>query len=292
MYNNLFNPTHLKRLCDKYKLNPSKKYGQNFLISENPIKAMIEAGELKKTDAVIEIGPGFGVLTLAVAPLVEKVIAFEIERKLEGYWDEIGNNEINGNREINGNNNIEMVWGNAVKNLTPHTLSLKPGYKVMANLPYQITSHVLRVILESENKPERIIVMVQKEVAERICAKPGEMSLLAVSVQYYGEPKIVARVTRGNFWPEPSVDSAIIAISKLSRVSRLSSVSDADFFKVVKAGFANKRKQLWRNLSVGLDLAGERAKDVLKSAGLGEKARAQELSVKDWTVVVEKLYNF
>jgi 16S rRNA (adenine1518-N6/adenine1519-N6)-dimethyltransferase len=167
---------------------------------------------------------------------------------------------------------------------------------VVANLPYQITSQVLRTLLELEHPPESITVMVQKEVAERICAKParkasprakGNMSLLAVSVQYYGVPKMVAKVTKGNFWPEPKVDSAILEIRNLKSEIR-DRVSDR-FFDVVKAGFSNKRKQAWRNISVGLGIDGEVVKQVLDEVVGNEKVRAQELSVEEWVMVVEKL---
>ncbi|MBU0596905.1 ribosomal RNA small subunit methyltransferase A, partial [Patescibacteria group bacterium] len=229
MDKDLFKPTKLKQLCEKYQLRPSKQYGQNFLISESVIEKIIKAGDLKKNDTVVEIGPGFGVLTFAMAPLVKRVIAFEIERRLDEYWQK------------NKSENVEIIWGDALKRLTAYGLRLKPGYKVVANLPYQITSQVLRVLLEQENKPESITVMVQKEVGERIVAKPGDMSLLALSVQYYGEPKIITKVSKGNFWPEPKVDSAVFTISKISRVSKF---TDEEFFRIARAGFANKRKQL------------------------------------------------
>ncbi|MBU1895825.1 hypothetical protein KJ641_03075, partial [Patescibacteria group bacterium] len=177
---------------------------------------------------------------------------------------------------------------------TAYGLRLKPGYKVVANLPYQITSQVLRVLLEQENKPESITVMVQKEVAERIVAKQGDMSLLALSVQYYGEPKIITKVSKGNFWPEPKVDSAVLTISKISRVSKF---TDEEFFRIARAGFANKRKQLWRNLSVGLGgTEGQVAtcpyKKILKEVTGNEKVRAQELSVEEWRGVVGRVINY
>lgn len=279
MDNNLFKSTYLKELVKKYGFIPSKKYGQNFLISEKPIREMIKAADLKKTDTVVEIGPGFGVLTLAVAPKVKKVISFEIEKKLEKYWEE------------NRPENVEIVWGNALKSLKSCALSLRPGYKVLANLPYQITSNALRTILEAENEPEVVVVMVQKEVAERICAKSPNMSLLAVSVQYFGEPKIVCKVPKGSFWPEPKVDSSVVKVTLAPK--HLSTEAHANsanvFFRVVRAGFASKRKQLWRNLAVGLKIDGEKIKQVLQEIAGNEKVRAQELSVGDWREIVEKL---
>jgi len=268
-------PTQLKQLCAEYHLTPSKKYGQNYLISETPINKMIEAGELTQDDTVVEIGPGFGVLTLAMAPHVKKVVAFEIEKKLEGYWEE-------KQREFK---NIEIIWGNALKEIQNSEFQIQnKKYKVLANLPYQITSNVIRTLLELAHKPERIVIMVQKEVADRICAKPGDMSLLAVSVQYYGTPKIVTKVANGNFWPAPKVDSAVIAITDIQ------DRPDAEvFFRYVRAGFQNKRKQLWKNLSVGLQIAGERVKNVLQSVLGNEKVRAEELSVEQWEHVIDML---
>ncbi len=269
---NLYSPTYLKSLCDQYDLRPSKKYGQNYLISTKPILEMVEAGELTKDDVVVEIGPGFGVLTLAVASLVKRMIAFEIERKLEDYWKE----------KQHGHPNLEIIWGNVLNQFD--STSLPKGYKVLANLPYQITSHAIRTLLETQNPPERIIVMVQKEVAERIVAKPGDMSLLAVSVQYFGSPRIVTKVPKGSFWPAPKVDSAVLAIETIT-----SSEGTDQFFAIAKAGFHNKRKQLWKNLSTALSLDKDRVKAILNDACGSDTVRAQELSIEQWREVVKRL---
>jgi len=245
---------------------------------------MIEAGELTPEDTVVEIGPGFGVLTLAMAPHVQQVIAFEIEKKLEAYWEE----------QQRTFKNIEIVWGNALKEIGNKKLSAQGGsalggelgssYKVLANLPYQITSNVIRTLLELEQKPERIVIMVQKEVAERICAKPGDMSVLAISIQYYGTPNIVTKVTKGNFWPAPKVDSAVVSITNIQ------DRDDAEtFFRYVRAGFQNKRKQLWRNLSQTLHIDGENVKRVLRDVVGDERVRAEDLSVKKWEDVIDRL---
>ena len=202
------NISEIKLLCDKYGFKPSKQYGQNYLINDGIVKKIIEAAELKSTDTVVEIGPGFGILTFALAERVKKVIAFEIERKLEPYWEKVIEDwKIKRLKD----HEIEIVWGNALAKLTTYNLQLTT-YKVVANIPYQITSYVLRALLELENKPEMIVIMVQKEVAERICARKGEMSLLSIAVQYYGEPKIIAKVPAGSFWPRPKVESAILKI--------------------------------------------------------------------------------
>ena len=274
MNEDLFRPTCLQELCKKYNLSPSKKYGQNYLITDSPIKKMIEAADLKKSDTVVEIGPGFGVLTFALTEKVNKVIAFEIEKKLEEYWQE------------NSPENLEMIWGNVLNQFPTISFQLLE-YKVVANLPYQITSNILRTLLELENKPESITVMVQREVADRIVAKPGDMSMLAVSVQYYGESKKIAKVSKGNFWPSPKVDSAVLHIDINSKQE--DKEFDKKFFRVVKAGFANKRKQLWRNLAVGLKIEAEQIKHILNIVTGNEKVRAEELSVEQWKEITDIL---
>jgi 16S rRNA (adenine1518-N6/adenine1519-N6)-dimethyltransferase len=277
-------PTKLKELCIKYGLTPSKNYGQNYLITDAPIKKMIATAKLSKDDTVVEIGPGFGVLTFALAERVGRVISLEIEKKIEDYWKEILNDKRYEIRD-----KIEIKWGNALKNISPISCLLS-NYKVIANIPYQITSDLLRTLLELENKPESITLMVQKEVAERICAKPGEMNLLAASVQYYGEPKVIDVVSKGCFWPSPKVDSAILHIRlKDSKIERF---KDYDFFKFVKAGFSHKRKQLWSNLSRGLKIDQEKVKSVLIDVVGSEKIRAEEVGVEEWKEIVERLNNF
>jgi 16S rRNA (adenine1518-N6/adenine1519-N6)-dimethyltransferase len=267
-------PTTLKALCKEYDLSPSKAYGQNFLISDAPIKKMIYAAELSKKDTVIEVGPGFGILTFALAEKAKKVIAFEIEKKLEPYWAET----------CKEYENVELVWGNVLNQCKMQNGKSNISYKVVANLPYQITSQILRFFLEAENKPSRLVVTVQKEVAQRMVAKPGDMSLLAVSVQYFGTPKVVSYIKKGSFWPVPKVDSAIV---KIDTHENRPSNTDA-FFRIVKAGFANKRKQLWKNLSTaGID--GSAAKRAITDVTGNEKVRAQELDTNQWNELVGRI---
>lgn len=281
MNTELLKPTMLKTLCERYGLRPSKSYGQHYLISDAPIREMIEAAELSKDDIVVEIGPGFGVLTLAVAPLVKKVIAFEIEQKLRPYWED-------KQKEFS---NIEIIWGNALNKFSNlHNFQFSNSYKVLANLPYQITSDAIRMILEADPPPERVVVMVQKEVALRITAKPPDMSLLSVAVQYYGEPSVVAKVSAGSFWPVPKVESAIVAVSSLSRVGRVGRVSsEKEFFRLVRAGFSHKRKQLWRNVSAGLHLPPEKVKESIRAVGKKDTVRAEELSIEEWNALYAQL---
>lgn len=321
MLSKLFNPDHLKHLCSKYGLKPSKKYGQNFLLDVEPIEKMIEAAGIKKTDTIIEIGPGFGVLTFALAAKAKKVISFEIEKKLIPYW------------ETHRPDNVEIIWGNILRNLGTVNCELGTGncgelgtvnrelgtYKVVSNLPYQITSAVIRAFLESDNPPESMTLMVQKEVAERICAKAacpagdgsrgrGDMSLLSVAVQYYAEPKIVAIVPRDNFWPEPQVDSAVIKIvhsppaGEAGSRRAVHSVSEKEiFFRVVKAGFANRRKLLIKNLEPLFSAchsepdvrSGEESlRSIFSKLGLKPTVRAQELGVEEWKALADQIINY
>ncbi|MEK7130380.1 MAG: rRNA adenine dimethyltransferase family protein, partial [Patescibacteria group bacterium] len=188
----------IKSLCKQYGLYPSRERGQNFLISRDVLDDMIAAAGLKKDDIVLEVGPGFGVLTLELAQRVKKVIAVE--------QDEILIKALQENLDKENIKNVEIIEGNIIQ-VKSEKLKVK-SYRIVSNLPYQITSRFLRVFLsdegaETENKPQDMTIMVQKEVAERICAKPGAMSLLAVSVQFYGRPEIVRNVSKDCFWPEP-----------------------------------------------------------------------------------------
>lgn len=283
MHSDLFKPTYLKTLCSQFGIKPSKKYGQNYLITDAPIKKMVEAAGVGSRDTVIEIGPGFGVLTFALLTKAKKLIAFEIEQKLKPYWES----------ELQERTNFEIVWGNALQQLTMNNeqfTSTLGKYKVVANLPYQITSNVLRTLLELENKPESLTVMVQKEVAERICAKPGDMSLLAVSVQYFGQPKIITKVSSGCFWPAPKVNSAVLHINiATSKHKNIASLSDEEFFAIVRAGFINKRKQLAKNLAAGLKKDEKMIREILGQVLGNEKVRAQELNVEQWKLLIKQL---
>ncbi|NCS72431.1 MAG: ribosomal RNA small subunit methyltransferase A [Candidatus Magasanikbacteria bacterium] len=285
-YDDLLRPSFLRDLALRYGFSPSKAYGQNYLISKKPIEMMIEAGELTSSDTVVEVGPGFGVLTLAMAPLVKRVVSFEIERTLQPYWED----------QQKEYPNIDIIWGNVLKKFSSsHFFSQGelPVYKVIANLPYQITSQVIRMFLEQEHPPERVIIMVQKEVADRIVAKPGDMSLLAVSVQYYGEAHIVCKVPRGSFWPSPKVDSAVVHI-QVHRQEDISnrSMNDEQFFRVVKAAFANKRKQAWRNIATGLNIDAVVVKAAIQDICGNEKIRAEAVSLSEWRQLVERIFNY
>ena len=254
---------NIKKLFGKHETRSRKRLGQNFLVDKRVLGKIIEAANLGKEDTVLEIGAGIGTLTLELAKKAKKVIAVEKDPKMCEILHET----------MKGYENVEIIQGDILKleifNFQFSIFKQKPNaknqmpktkckiqntrYKVVANLPYYITSPVIRKFLEAENPPSEMILMVQKEVAQRICARPPRMNLLAVSVQFYAEPKIVSYVSKNSFWPSPKVDSAIIQITPLINADRKQINADL-FFKVVKAGFSQPRKQILNNLSKGLAL--------------------------------------
>lgn len=274
MNEKLFNIDYLKHLCAKFQLRPSKEYGQNYLINPEVISAIVGASGINKKDTVVEVGPGFGVLTLSLCARAKKVMAFEIEKKLEVYWQEISARLAQSQED-----NVEIIWGNILR---ADPKIFPKNYQVVANLPYQITSPILKFFLEDlPNKPRELTLMVQKEVAQRICAKPGDMSVLAIAVQYFGTPEILFQVKNNNFWPAPAVDSAVISVKLKNKLP--SPAETEKYFKLVKIGFAQKRKLLVKNL---LPYFGKQNKEkiqtALKNMGFSDTVRAQELSVADW----------
>lgn len=272
----LYSASIIKELCKKYKISPNKKLGQNFLIDKNILDKIINAAELKKEDVVLEVGPGFGVLTKELTERVKKVFAIDIDRKIAEILKE----------NFKEYKNLEIINQDILK-LNLEGLDLKE-FKVVANLPYQITGAVIRKFLEHKVKPSMIVVMIQKEVAEKICAKPSNMSLLSNSVQFFGEPRIVAKVSKNSFYPVPKIDSAILQITPVERKD----INEKDFFRVVRAGFSNPRKQLKNNLSKSLAIPVDKIERVLQKVGLDEKIRAEKLLVEDWIEITIVLQDF
>ena len=271
---NLLSPTDIKSLLNKYDSKPSKGLGQNFLIDKNVLSKIIEAAALKPTDVVLEIGPGIGTLTQKLAKNCKKVIAIEKDKTMVKILSEI----------LKDFNNIKIINNDVLKienwDLIENCKLKIKNYKIVANIPYYITSPVIRKFLESENKPDFMVLMVQKEVAQRICAKPPNMSLLAVSVQFYAEPKIISYVSKNCFWPSPKIDSAIIKITPHKIVGHRESYNL--FFKVVKAGFSHPRKQLASNLSKRFKMPKEKTPEWLLKNKIDPKQRAETLSIEDW----------
>ncbi len=297
---NLTSPKIIKELLLKYGAQPNKIMGQNFLINKNVLSKIIKTANLSKNDTILEVGPGIGTLTQELAKNAGKIIAIEKDRTMIKILQET----------LADYKNIEILQGDILK-----IKKLKiSNYKLIANIPYYLTSPLIRKFLEAENKPEFMVLMVQKEVAQRICAKPPNMSLLAVSVQFYcsplhsnpsegAGPKIISYVSKNCFWPAPKVDSAIIKITPHA-VTRAPTSREAGgrgspdlnsqlFFKIVKAGFSHPRKQLAGNLLAlskdegSKELAKKKVADWLKKSGINPTQRAETLSVQDWIRLVD-----
>ena len=270
---------HLK----KHGLWAKKGLGQNFLVDRNALDKIVEAAELTQDDTVIEVGPGVGTLTSELLKRAKEVVAVEMDDKLA----EILRSTNNGKLKVINADILKFNLNEIIEN--------KP-YKVVANIPYYITSKIIELFLTAENKPELIVLLVQKEVAERICAKPGEMSVLSVSVQLYGKPEIVGIVPKESFFPSPKVDSAILKIDNIQDPFDSLSLAQDDtgslsksFFRCVHIGFSSRRKTLINNLSAGYHIAKETASDIIRQTGFGENVRAQELSVEDWKRLSEQV---
>lgn len=255
-----------KFLSKKYTFFPSKRLGQNFLIDKETIRKIIKNADLKKSDTIIEVGPGFGALTFELAKKVKKLIAVEKDF-----------NVIKILRKTTENyNNIEIIQSDILK----LKLHFKNSYKVVANLPFYLTAPTIRKFLEkTKKKPEQMVLVVQKEVGQRICAHPPKMNVLAISVQFYAQPKIIGYVSKKSFWPSPKVDAAII---KLKTADENLEIDKNLFFKIVKAGFSHPRKQILNNLSKSLKINKEKAKKWLLENNIMPEQRAETLEFKKW----------
>ena len=270
----------LKVLLGKHQITASKRLGQHFLVDKEVLAKIIETADLKPADIVLEIGPGLGILTEAMAKRVKKVVAVEKDAVLAGI--------LNEELRIMNIKNVEVVQDDILKISHTRYKIQNTKYKVVANLPYYITSPVIRKFLEAENSPSEMILMVQKEVAQRICARPPDMSLLAVSVQFYAEPEVISCVLKESFWPKPKVDSAIIKITPLKDTNR--KLTDTNlFFRVVKTGFAHPRKQLIHNFCTGFGTSRQQTEIWLSKNSIQPSQRAETLSVEDWLRLTNSL---
>lgn len=275
----------IKSLLTHYNTSAQKSLGQNFLIDAQVLDDILKAAELTKNDFVVEVGPGFGVLTLPVSEEAGRVLAIETDKKILQILKAISG----------GTTNIDILPANVLKleskqlyeryKIWSKARNKATQYKLVSNLPYYITSAILKQFLETETRPSLIVIMVQKEVAERITAKAGNMSTLAVSVQFFGKPEIVRVVSQDAFWPKPKVDSAILKIVPHQELPH--NIDNIKmFFRIVKAGFGERRKQLHNSLSGGLNLDDEVVQEILKENKINPKTRAQDLTIDHW----KKLY--
>ena len=242
-------------------IKPKKHLGQNFLVDKNILQKIINSADIKSDDIILEVGPGTGILTKELAKKAKKIIAVEKDKSIIEVLKE----------NLKDFQNIEIINEDILK------FNLKEKkYKVIANIPYYLTSALIRKFLEEKNQPKELILMIQKEVAQIICETPPNMSLLSVSVQFYADAKILFNVSKNSFWPVPKVDSAVIKI-----VPRGLTSPDL-FFRIVKAGFSHPRKQLAGNLSKELKIKKAKIKKLLLQNNIKPTQRAETLYIEDW----------
>lgn len=251
--------------------------GQNFLVDHTALELIAESAGLSSSDIVLEIGAGLGSLTRVLAGKAGKVIAVEIDRKLIPILREV----------MNPFPNVNIIQGDILE-IDPRQIVNQEGYAVVANIPYYITSAIIRHLLECPVKPSRLVLTMQKEVAQRICAEPGDLSLLALSVQVFGEPTITASIPASSFYPPPKVDSSTLRVD-IYKEPVISEPQRELFFSVIKMGFAQKRKMLRNTIANGLHISTERAGALLASAGIDPSRRAQTLDLVEWRTLVGEI---
>lgn len=273
---------------------PKKSLGQNFLKSEQALREIIKAGDIKSSDTVFEIGPGKGALTERLLEKANQVVAIEKDQELVFFLNEKFKQEIEDKKLI-------LIEGDVLDiAMSKVPFDRFDRYKIIANIPYNITGAILKKFLTDKNQPELMVLMVQHEVAKRIVARDGKESILSVSVKAYGEPKIIMKVGARYFSPAPKVDSAVIKISNISRDLffpplrrgglRRGEVNEAKFWQLVHAGFAHKRKVLISNLKQSSTVSARTVlAEVFKKIGVPERARAEDLTLEDWVSLCQRL---
>lgn len=263
-------PLKAAAVLRRYDIRPRKGLGQNFLVSEGVRQQILEAASLRPGEWVLEIGPGLGALTERLAESAAGVVAVEFDSRLMPILAEI----------LAGRMNVKLIEGDILE-IDLSSLLPAPGYVVVANIPYNITSALIRKLMEAEQAASRIVLTIQREVAERIVAPAGKMSLLALSVQLYGEPRLVGVIPGGAFYPPPEVDSAILRVDMRPMDPQLGEHLPA-LFALARAGFGQRRKMLRNALASAVGLNAEQARALCASAGVDGTRRAQELTVEDW----------
>lgn len=267
-------PLDVAQILRKYRLKPDKALGQNFLIDTVSLERVVAAASVLPTDTVLEIGPGLGSLTRLLSQQAARVVAVEVDASFLPVLREV----------LALSSNVEIVHGDILE-LDPGRLVRVPGYLVVANIPYYITSAIIRHLLEAQFPPRRLVLTVQREVARRICAQPGDLSLLALSVQVFGRPEIAAKIPAQAFYPAPKVDSAVVRV-EVHDHPLIPAEQLELFFRLAKAGFSQKRKTLRNSLSGGMGWSKEEAEEALVAAGINSQRRAETLSLEEWHALV------
>ena len=253
---------------------PNKNLGQHWLHDHPTLEGICEAAEITRDDVILEIGPGLGTLTAQLAKRAQKVIAVEFDRLLAG--------QLPGRVHAK---NIEIIHADI---LSFDLSRLPKGYKVVANVPYYITSKIVQLLMTAANPPERAVLLVQKEVAQRLAAQPGDMSILGVSAQLFAEVSLADEVPAYLFTPPPKVDSQVIVL-KMRSMPLFPDISETTYFKAVKAGFSAKRKKLRSSVAGGLLIEKDQAEKLLHAAGIDPNERAENLSLQQWAELARQL---
>ena len=263
----------IKDLARKLQIRPSSILGQNFLVDEDVLKKIIKTADIKKGDKILEIGPGLGILTRALLQAGASVLAIERDKKLVKYLQD----------HFSDYPDLRILEKDILKISNKEIFNLLGGkFRVVSNIPYQITGKIIKKFVSSElPKPESAILLVQKEVAQRVCAQKGKMSMLALSVQAYAKPEISIDVPKTAFWPVPKVDSSLLRINGIKeRIEP--NIDEKRFWQIARIGFSSPRKQLKNNLSCGLRIDQAEVSRALSECRISDMARAQELGVEDW----------
>jgi 16S rRNA (adenine1518-N6/adenine1519-N6)-dimethyltransferase len=260
----------LRGLLRRHGLRPNKAFGQHLLVDRAALDTIVAAADLRPDENALEVGAGTGVLTVELAQRARRVVAVELDQAILPVL-----------RETTARfPNVEIIPRDLLDVNPAEVFGAEP-YKLVANLPYYITALTMRHFLENANPPRLLVVMVQKEVAERMAAAPGDMSLLSLSVQFYGAPQIIAQVPAASFFPPPQVDSAIIRVDLFPKPPLAGSERE-QFFRLAHAGFAEKRKQLHNSLARNLHLPQETIARWLATAEISPMRRAETLSMEEW----------
>lgn len=272
---------NISDLLLRYGLRPNKRLGQSFLVDEAALQRVVEAANIQPGEVVLEIGPGLGHLTRLLAIKARRAVAVELDGRLMTPLKEV----------LAPYSNVQLVQGDILK-LNPAELMKDnqtrqmQSYLVVANIPYYITSALIRHLLETGHPPQRLILTVQREVAERMCAKPGDMSLLSLSVQVYGRPEIITCINASAFYPPPKVESAVVRVV-LYPHPVIPGFLLSSFFRLAKAGFSHKRKTLRNALAGGMHWTPQQAETLLSAAGIDGMRRAQTLNLEEWGILTE-----
>ena len=268
-------PLQVPQLLRQYGLKPQKSLGQNFLVDHNALLKIVRDADVGANDHVLEIGAGLGNLTRILAVHAKSVTAVEIDQHLFPALEAV----------TRPYENVKLVKGD-ILNIQPESLFSESGYKVVANIPYYITSAVIRHLLEASVRPERMVLTIQREVAERILSEDEKMSLLSLSVQLYGEAQITNHIPAVCFYPQPKVDSSVLMID-VYREPKLSNTGVTQLFRLAHAAFNQKRKMLRNSLKPVLGEDTAVVSEILEGAGIDPRRRPEALSVEEWIRLTE-----